>query len=113
MAAIYVLYGILGCRFDGISMMVMTLPFVFPIVLHLGYDPIWFGVVMCLLIEVGMVTPPVGMNLIMIQAVAGWKIQDRTIFRGSIPFLVGSITVLVLITIWPELVTGSPILIGH
>jgi tripartite ATP-independent transporter DctM subunit len=113
MAAIYVLYGILGCLFDGISMMVMTLPFIYPIVLQLGFDPIWFGVVMCLLVEVGMVTPPVGMNLFIVQAVGGPGTQVNTIFRGSVPFLVGSITVLVLITIWPELVTWLPRLIGH
>jgi C4-dicarboxylate transporter DctM subunit len=112
MAAIYLLYGILGCLFDGISMMVMTLPFIYPIVLHLGYDPIWFGVVMCLLVEVGMVTPPVGMNLFIVQAVAGPGTEVNTIFRGSIPFLVGSVAVLVLITICPELVTWLPSLIA-
>jgi tripartite ATP-independent transporter DctM subunit len=105
MAAIYVLYLVLGCMFDGISMMVMTLPFIFPIVVQLGYDPVWFGVVMCLLVEVGMVTPPVGMNLFIVQAVAGKGTEVSTIFRGSVPFLVCSVMVLVLITIFPALVT--------
>jgi TRAP-type C4-dicarboxylate transport system permease large subunit len=113
MAAIYLLYGILGCVFYGISMMVMTLPFIYPIILHLGYDPIWFGVVMCLLVELGMVTPPVGMNLFIIQAVGGPGTQVNAIFRGSVPFLAGCISVLVLIMIWPELVTWLPRLIGH
>lgn len=108
MAAIYLLYIILGCLFDGISMMVMTLPFVFPIVLHLGYDAIWFGVMMCLLIEIGMVTPPVGMNLFMVQAVAGENTTIGQIFRGSIPFLVCSLIVLVVITFVPEVVTWLP-----
>ncbi len=111
MAAIYLLYIILGCLFDGISMMVMTLPFVFPIVLHLGYDAIWFGVMMCLLIEIGMVTPPVGMNLFMVQAVAGEGTTIGQIFRGSIPFLVCSLIVLAIITIYPAVVTWLPTLI--
>lgn len=108
MAAIYLLYIILGCLFDGISMMVMTLPFVFPIVLHLGYDAIWFGVMMCLLIEIGMVTPPVGMNLFIVQAVAGEKTTIGQIFRGSIPFLVCTLIVLIIITFVPEVVTWLP-----
>jgi TRAP-type C4-dicarboxylate transport system permease large subunit len=112
MAAVYLLYIILGCLFDGISMMVMTLPFVFPIVLHLGYDAIWFGVMMCLLIEIGMVTPPVGMNLFMTQAVAGEGTTIGQIFRGSIPFLVCCMIVLVIITIYPGVVTWLPAMIG-
>jgi len=102
------LYIILGCLFDGISMMVMTLPFVFPIVLHLGYDAIWFGVMMCLLIEIGMVDTPGGMNLFMVQAVAGEKHNDRTDFRGSIPFLVCCLIVLIIITFVPATVTWLP-----
>jgi tripartite ATP-independent transporter DctM subunit len=108
MAAIYLLYIILGCLFDGISMMVMTLPFVYPIVLHLGYDAIWFGVMMCLLIEIGMVTPPVGMNLFMVQAVAGENTTIGQIFRGSIPFLVCCLIVLIIITFVPAVVTWLP-----
>ena len=113
MAAIYLLYIILGCLFDGISMMVMTLPFVFPIVLHLGYDAIWFGVMMCLLIEIGMVTPPVGMNLFMVQAVAGENTTIGQIFRGSIPFLVCSLIVLIIITFVPATVTWLPSVISR
>jgi tripartite ATP-independent transporter DctM subunit len=113
MAAIYLLYIILGCLFDGISMQVMTLPFIYPIIQELGFDPVWFGVVMCLLVEIGMVTPPVGMNLFIVQAVAGPGTQVSTIFRGSVPFLFGSVAVLVLITIWPELVTWLPRVLGQ
>jgi len=113
LAAIYLLYIILGCLFDGISMMVMTLPFVYPIILHLGYDAIWFGVMLCLLIEIGMVTPPVGMNLFMVQAVAGPGTTIGQIFRGSIPFLVCSLIVLAIITFVPEVVTWLPGVIGR
>jgi C4-dicarboxylate transporter DctM subunit len=113
MAAIYVLYLILGCLFDGISMMVMTLPFIYPIVLQLGFDPIWFGVVMCLLVEIGMVTPPVGMNLFIVQAVAGRGTEVSTIFRGCIPFLVCCLAVLILLTIFPGLCTWLPHFLGQ
>jgi tripartite ATP-independent transporter DctM subunit len=113
MAAIYLLYIILGCLFDGISMMVMTLPFVYPIVLHLGYDAVWFGVMLCLLIEIGMVTPPVGMNLFMVQAVAGPGTTIGQIFRGSIPFLICSLIVLGIITFFPVAVTWLPSIIGR
>ena len=113
MAAVYLLYIILGCLFDGISMMVMTLPFVFPIVLNLGYDAIWFGVMMCLLIEIGMVTPPVGMNLFMTQAVGGEGTTISHIFRGSIPFVVCALMVLAIITFFPSTVTWLPAMIGQ
>jgi C4-dicarboxylate transporter, DctM subunit len=113
LAAIYLLYIILGCLFDGISMMVMTLPFVYPIVLHLGYDAIWFGVMMCLLIEIAMVTPPVGMNLFIVQAVAGDKTTVGQIFNGSIPFLICALIVLAIITFFPLTVTWLPAMISR
>ena len=113
LAAIYALYIMLGCLFDGISMMVMTLPFVYPIVLHLGYDAIWFGVMMCLLIEIAMVTPPVGMNLFIVQAVAGDKTTVAQIFNGSVPFLVCALIVLAIITFFPSTVTWLPEMISR
>ena len=64
------MYLTLGCLFDGISFMVMTLPFVFPIIKGLGFGGIWFGVLMIILIEVGQLTPPVGLNLFIIQSIA-------------------------------------------
>jgi len=108
MGIIYVHYIILGCLFDGISMMLMTLPFVFPIVALLGFDPIWFGVMICLLIEIAMVTPPVGMNLYVVQAVAGPGTTVSTIFRGSVPFLLCAVLVLILITFFPQIVSWLP-----
>jgi len=113
MAAIYLLYLILGCVFDGISMQVMTLPFIFPIIVQLGFDPVWFGVIMCLLVEVGMVTPPVGMNLFIVQAVAGKQTALSTIFRGSAPFLGCCVVVLILLTIFPGLATWLPKALGQ
>lgn len=113
MGIIYLHYIILGCLFDGISMMLMTLPFVHPIVMLLGFDSLWFGVMICLLIEIAMVTPPVGMNLYIVQAVAGPGTNISTIFRGSVPFLLCSVLVLILITIFPEIVSFLPNLVKN
>lgn len=113
MGAIYLLYIMLGCLFDGISMMFMTLPFVYPIVLHLGFNAIWFGVMICLLIEIAMVTPPVGMNLYIVKAVAGQQSDVSTIFRGSLPFIVCAAIVLALITFFPGIATWLPSLMSR
>ena len=111
MAAIYLLYVCLGCLFDGISMMFMTLPFVFPIVFLLGFDPVWFGVALCLLMEISIVTPPVGMNLYIVKAVAGPGTEVSTIFRGSVPFLICSVITLCIITFFPKIVLWLPELV--
>ena len=111
MGIIYLHYIILGCLFDGISMMLMTLPFVHPIVMLLGFNSLWFGVMICLLIEIAMVTPPVGMNLYIVQGVAGRDTNISTIFRGSVPFLLCALLVLLLITVFPEIVLWLPELV--
>lgn len=106
MALIYILYLILGCFFDFFSMLVMTLPFVFPVVTNLGYDPFWFGVVLVIVGEMGLLTPPVGMNLYVLQGVSG--VGLGVVSRGALPyFLLMGIT-LILITIFPELCTCLP-----
>jgi C4-dicarboxylate transporter DctM subunit len=114
LAIIYVLYLFLGCLFDGISMMLMTLPFISPITEAMGYDPVWFGIMLCLMIEIAMVTPPVGMNLYIIKSIAG--VNPRTgketavwdIFYGASPFLICCIILLIMITVWPDIVTWLP-----
>ena len=113
LAAIYLFYVMLGCLFDGISMMFMTLPFVFPIVFLLGFDEVWFGVALCLLMEISIVTPPVGMNLYIVKAVAGEGTEVATIFRGSVPFLICSVITLFLITFFPGIATWLPSFVGY
>jgi tripartite ATP-independent transporter DctM subunit len=116
MGAIIVLYLILGCFFDGISMMLMTLPFVFPIVQNLGFDAVWFGVFLCLEIEIAMVTPPVGMNLYVIQTVAGQSGPTPSVWhvvRGAFPFLICSVVLLVFITVFPQIAIWLPGVIGR
>jgi C4-dicarboxylate transporter DctM subunit len=115
---IYILYLFLGCLFDGISMMLMTLPFIFPITEAMGFNAVWFGVMLCLVIEIAMVTPPVGMNLYVIMSVAGKNAEGKQasvwdIFSGALPFLIGSLVVLAVITIWPGFCLYLPGLLGR
>jgi C4-dicarboxylate transporter DctM subunit len=112
MALIYLMYIIMGCFLDGISMTVSTLPFILPIVASLGVDLIWFGVVLTMLVEIGQITPPVGLNLFVIQGLAGPDTSLSTIFMGSLPFLIITTSLLGLFTFFPEITLFLPRLLG-
>lgn len=103
-----VMYLILGCFIDAISIMVLTLPLVHPLIVALGFDPIWFGIVLIILIEVGMITPPVGLNLFVIQNFAGRKGSFGEIAIGSAPFVVLMLLVVAMLCVWPQLVLWLP-----
>jgi len=105
---IVVMYLILGMFIDSISMMVLTLGVVFPVILQLGYDPVWFGVVLVILIEIGLITPPVGINLFTIQAVVPNLTTVMEVARGSLPFVFILLTGIVLLVAFPELVLWLP-----
>ena len=105
--AIYGIYLFLGCFMDGISMMVLTLPFVFPVIVALGYSPIWFGVVVVTLIEVGLLTPPVGINLYVIHGLVP-HIPVGEVIRGSMPFFLMMLVGLAIMTAFPEIATWLP-----
>ncbi|MDP2930930.1 MAG: TRAP transporter large permease subunit [Chloroflexota bacterium] len=107
LVAIYVLYIILGCFFDSISMMVLTLPFVMPVIIHLGFSPIWFGIVYVVLAEMGMVTPPFGLNLFVLHGTVP-KYDVMTIAYGSLPFLIPVLVLIGIMTIWPNIVLWVP-----
>ena len=77
----------LGMFFDGLAMLVVTMPVVFPIITGLGFDPIWFGVICVIVIEMGLITPPVGINVFVVKGVAA-NVPMATIFRGVLPFWV-------------------------
>lgn len=104
---ICVMYLILGCFFDALSMLVLTLPFVAPIIKNLGFDFIWFGVTYVVLAEIGLVTPPFGLNLFVIKGVVP-KYEITYIFAGTIPFLFPAFLLIVLLAIFPELVLWLP-----
>lgn len=99
-------YLVLGCFLDATSMMVLTLPVIFPTILQLGFDPIWFGVISVLMMEAGLITPPLGLNVFVISGVAAVPIE--VVFRGASYFLLAIFAVVVLITIFPQIATVLP-----
>lgn len=109
-AVIYVLivmYIVLGCVFDALSAMVLTLPFVAPLVAGLGYDLVWWGIVNVMLIEIGMITPPVGINVFVMHGLRK-DIPLTTIFKGVTPFLLANLVALTTVVAFPEIVTWLP-----
>jgi C4-dicarboxylate transporter, DctM subunit len=105
--ALLLMYLILGSVFETISSIVITLPFVFPLIIGLGYDPIWWGVLMVMVIEIGLITPPIGMNVFVIHSVAP-DVPLRKIYGGTLPFLAADIVRLGLIVTFPALALWLP-----
>src|SRR5690606_30231912 len=93
--------------FDGISMMIITLPVVFPVVVAMGYDPVWFGVAFVIIMEVGLLTPPVGLNLYVIYGVSSQR-SFAEVASGSTPFFVVMLVVLALVHAFPQLSLWLP-----
>jgi len=108
MALACVFYLVLGCFLDTTSMMVVTLPFVFPVVQRLEIDPIWFGIVLVKLVEISVVTPPVGMNLFAVMSAVDDQTRFSHVARGVMPFIGLELIVLALLVAFPELVTWLP-----
>jgi tripartite ATP-independent transporter DctM subunit len=104
---IILIYLFLGCFLDAISMMVLTMPVIFPIILTLRFDPIWFGVIAVLMMEAGLITPPMGLNIFTVAGVAK-DIPVETIFRGVTPFLLAIFAVVFMITVFPKLALLLP-----
>jgi tripartite ATP-independent transporter DctM subunit len=100
-------YLILGCFMDAMSMIMLTIPFVFPLVVSLGFDPIWFGIVVVTVAELGLITPPIGMNLFVVQGVVG-NLSSATVIRGIGPFIIADVVRLGLITAVPALTLWLP-----
>ncbi|MGI9301667.1 MAG: TRAP transporter large permease [Gammaproteobacteria bacterium] len=103
-----ILYIILGCFLDTTSMMVVTLPFLFPVVVALDIDPIWFGIVLVKLIEISVITPPVGINLFAVLSAVGRQADFSHVVKGVIPFIVFDLIVLSLLIVYPEIATWLP-----
>ncbi len=101
------LFVFLGMFLDLIGMMLLALPIVFPPVVALGYDPIWFGVIVVKMGEICLITPPVGLNVYVVNSVAP-DIPSQTIFRGIIPFLCMDFLTLAVLIAFPQIVTFLP-----
>jgi tripartite ATP-independent transporter DctM subunit len=100
-------YVILGMFMDALSMLVVTIPIVFPIILSLGFDPIWFGVIAVIVIEMGMITPPVGINVFVVKGVAP-NVPMGAIFAGVLPFWIAMFVALALIIAFPGIALTLP-----
>jgi len=100
-------YIVLGTFLEGFAMMVLTLPIVHPLILALGYDPIWFGVVMVIVLEMGLISPPVGVNVFVVKGVAE-DVPLRDIFAGIIPFWIAMAVCLVILLTFPQIALILP-----
>ena len=112
MAVIVFIYFIGGFFMDAMGLIVVTIPIFFPIVMKLGFDPIWFGVIIVLVGEMGVITPPVGVNVFVIKGIAP-DVPLETIFKGIFPFLAALIIVTVILMIFPQIATFLPSFITY
>jgi tripartite ATP-independent transporter DctM subunit len=100
-------YLIAGCFMDSLAMITLTVPILYPVILKLGFDSVWFGVIIVLVGEMGVITPPVGINVYIIKGVAG-DVPLETIFRGIFPFLVALIVCTIILIIFPQIALFLP-----
>ena len=107
LAIIVFIYMILGMFLEGFAMMVLTLPIVIPVIKALGYDLIWFGVVMVIVLEMGLMSPPVGINCFVVKGLVP-EVPMGRIFLGIVPFWITMIIAVILLTIFPEIALYVP-----
>jgi tripartite ATP-independent transporter DctM subunit len=107
LAIILLLLIILGCFLEGFAMLVLTLPILFPTVVALGFDPIWFGVIMVIVLEMGLITPPVGVNVFVVKSIAR-DVPLGQMFRGVLPFWAAMMVCTLLLIIFPQIATFLP-----
>ncbi|MFN5453607.1 TRAP transporter large permease subunit, partial [Bradyrhizobium sp.] len=107
LALIMVMYLVLGCLMDAMAMIILTVPIIFPVISHLGFDPIWFGVIIVMTVELGLIHPPVGMNVFVIKSVVK-DVSFSTIFKGVLPFVATDLIRLVILIAFPLLATWLP-----
>jgi C4-dicarboxylate transporter DctM subunit len=107
MAAICAIYVVLGTAMEELSMILLTIPVFFPVVVHLGFDPIWFGVVIVCVVEIGLISPPVGMNMFVLRTLLP-HVSTATVFSGVMPFMVADVIRLAILVAVPWLTLWLP-----
>ncbi|HJT05650.1 MAG TPA: TRAP transporter permease [Stellaceae bacterium] len=107
LALIMLMYLALGCLMDALAMIILTVPIIFPVITQLGFDPIWFGVIIVMTVELGLIHPPVGMNVFVIKSVVP-EVSFLTIFSGVLPFIATDILRLVILIAFPSIATYLP-----
>jgi C4-dicarboxylate transporter DctM subunit len=101
-AAICVIYVLLGTAMEELSMVLLTLPVFFPVIVHLGYDPVWFGILIVVVVEIGLISPPVGMNLFVLKTLLP-AVSTGTVFRGVMPFMLADCVRFALLIAFPAI----------
>ena len=104
---ILVFYIILGCVLDAVAIILVTVPVFLPVVVTLGYDTVWYGILMVVVVEVGLITPPVGLNIFVIRAQLP-DISLVTVFKGIGPFLIADAILILLLLLFPQLALWLP-----
>ncbi len=107
LALIMLMYLILGCLMDAMAMIILTVPIIYPVILQLGFDPIWFGIIVVMVVELGLIHPPVGMNVFVIKSVIK-DVSFSTIFKGVLPFIAMDFLRLVILIAFPILSLWLP-----
>ncbi len=106
-SAIILAFMVMGCFMEGLSIMFLAIPIVYPVVVRLGFDPIWFGVIITLTMEMSLITPPVGVNVFVLHGVVK-DVPMYTIFRGILPFWIAMILCIALLTLFPKIALFLP-----
>ena len=106
-AAICVIYVLLGTAMEELSMVLLTLPVFFPVIMHLGYDPVWFGILIVVVVEIGLISPPVGMNLFVLKTLLP-GVPTTTVFRGVMPFMLADCVRFALLIAFPAISLWLP-----
>ncbi len=106
LALILLIYLILGCFMDQIAILILTVPVVLPVVISLGFDPVWFGVIVIVIAEVGLITPPVGLNAFVVSRYAGRPVEE--VFAGAFPHVIAHLLLIALLVVFPGLVLWLP-----
>jgi C4-dicarboxylate transporter, DctM subunit len=101
-AAICIIYVLLGTAMEELSMVLLTLPVFFPVIVHLGYDPVWFGILIVVVVEIGLISPPVGMNLFVLKTLLP-QVSTGTVFRGVMPFMLADCVRFALLIAFPAI----------
>jgi tripartite ATP-independent transporter DctM subunit len=107
LALIMLMYLVLGCLMDSLAMVILTVPIIFPVMMHLGFDPIWFGIIIVMTVELGLIHPPVGMIVFVIKSVVQ-EVSFSTIFKGVLPFIITDLIRLVILIAFPIIALWLP-----
>ena len=111
LAAIIFVYFIGGCVMDALALVMLTIPIFYPVIIELGYDPIWFGIIIVLVTQMGVITPPVGINVYVVYGVSQSAVDGislEKIFKGIFPFLIAVVAGTTLMILFPQIVLYLP-----